>query len=121
MAVSKAGFVFTPSSQPVTINGANGTVSFSSVAQTFTLSGTISGAGGSGATVSVTGAATASATANTSGVYTISGLPKGTYTVTPSKAGGYVFTPATPECHHHNSKRNRQFQFRPRLHSFWHH
>jgi Domain of unknown function (DUF4082)/Bacterial Ig domain/Carboxypeptidase regulatory-like domain len=95
VAVSKAGFVFTPSSQPVTINGANGTVSFSSVAQTFTLSGTISGAGGSGATVSVTGAATASATANTSGVYTISGLPKGAYTVTPSKAGGYVFTPAT--------------------------
>jgi hypothetical protein len=95
VAVSKAGFVFTPPSQSVTINGGNGAVTFSSAAQTFTLSGTITGAGGSGATVSVTGTATASVTANTSGAYTISGLPQGTYTVTPSKTGGFVFTPGS--------------------------
>ena len=56
---TKSGFVMTPASLAVTINGANATANFTS-AQTFTLSGTISGAGGSGATVNLTGATTAS-------------------------------------------------------------
>jgi hypothetical protein len=60
-------------------------VNFSS-AQTWTLSGTISGSGGSGATVKLTGAATATVTANTSGQFTFTGLPNGSYTVTPSKS-----------------------------------
>lgn len=89
---SKAGFIMTPASQGVSINGANGTANFSS-AQAFTISGTISGAGGSGATVSLTGTATATTTANTSGVYSFS-VANGSYTVTPSKTG-YVFTPAS--------------------------
>jgi Domain of unknown function (DUF4082)/Bacterial Ig domain len=90
---SKAGFLYTPSSQAITVSGANATVNFSSAAQTFTISGTISGVGGNGATVSLTGAATASTTANASGIYSFSGLRNGSYTVTPSKAG-FVYTPA---------------------------
>ena len=91
---SKAGFIMTPPSQPVTINGANATANFSSAVQTFTLSGTISGTGQSGATVRLTGAATAATTTNSSGAYSFSGLVNGTYTVTPSKAG-FTFAPAS--------------------------
>jgi hypothetical protein len=90
---TKVGFVMTPTSQAVTINGANATANFTS-AQTFTLSGTISGAGGSGATVNLTGAKTASVTANTSGVYSFTGLANGSYTVTPTKSG-FVMTPVS--------------------------
>jgi hypothetical protein len=84
----------TPASQAVTINGANATANFSSAAQTFTLSGTISGAGGSGATVNLTGAKTASTTANTSGQYSFTGLVNGSYTVTPTKSG-FAMTPTS--------------------------
>jgi hypothetical protein len=91
---SKAGFVYTPASLAVTLNGANGTANFSSAAQTFTLSGTISGTGGSGATVALTGASTATVVASTSGVYSFVGLVAGTYTQTVTKAG-FVFTPPT--------------------------
>src|SRR5271165_1007384 len=92
---SKTGYVFTPASQAVTVNGANvSAVNFSSTAQTYSISGTISGSGGSGATVTLSGASTATTTANTSGSYTFTGLLNGSYTVTPSKTG-YVFTPAS--------------------------
>ncbi len=92
VAASKTGFVFTPASQTVTVSTANVTANFSS-AQTFTISGTISGTGGNGATVSLTGAATATTTASTSGAYSFTGVVAGSYTVTPSKAG-FAFTPA---------------------------
>jgi hypothetical protein len=55
------------------------------------ISGTISGAGGNGATVTLSGGA--SVTANTSGGYTFTGVVNGSYTVTPSKTG-FTFTPA---------------------------
>jgi hypothetical protein len=78
------------------VNGANITgINFSGVAQTFSVSGTISPvAGGSGATVTLSGAANATTTASTSGVYTFTGLANGTYTINPSHAG-YTFTPVT--------------------------
>ena len=88
---TKSGFVMTPANRAVTISGANATANFTS-AQTFTLSGTISGSGGSGATVNLTGAKTASTTANTSGVYSFTGLVNGSYTVTPTKSG-FAMTP----------------------------
>jgi hypothetical protein len=88
---SSGGYVFTPASQAVTVNGANATANFSSAGQTFTISGTVSGAGGNGATVNLSGAATATTTANASGVYTFSGVTNGSYTVTPTKTG-FVFT-----------------------------
>jgi len=91
---TKTGYTFSPASQPVTVNGANATANFSSTGQSFTISGTISGAGGASATVKLTGATTATVTANTSGVYTFTGVANGSYVVTPTKTG-YVFTPAS--------------------------
>ncbi len=93
---SKSGFTFTPPSQPATITNANITgVNFSSAAvPTFTISGTISGAGGSGATATLSGTASATVTADTSGNYTFTGVVAGSYTVTPSKSG-FGFTPTS--------------------------
>ena len=93
---TKAGFTFTPASQAVTVNGANVTVpAFSSAAQTFTVSGTISGTGGNAATVTLTSGTTtvATVTSSAAGVFTFSAVANGSYTVTPSKAG-FNFTPA---------------------------
>ena len=93
VAPSKSGFTFSPTSQAVTINGANLTgVNFSTV--TYTISGTINGAGGNGATVTLSGAASATVTANSSGAYTFTGLASGSYTVTPSLTG-FTFSPTS--------------------------
>jgi Domain of unknown function (DUF4082)/Bacterial Ig-like domain (group 2)/Bacterial Ig domain len=54
------------------------------------ISGTISGSGGNGATVTLTGGA--NVTANASGGYTFTGVANGSYTVTPTKTG-FTFTP----------------------------
>ena len=89
---ANSGFTFTPANQPITLNGANATANFSSIAQTFTITGTISGTGGNGATVSLIGTSTATVTANASGGYTFSGLANGSYTVTPMRSG-FSFTP----------------------------
>jgi hypothetical protein len=83
----------TPASQSVTISGTNKTANFTS-AQTYSISGTISGGGRSGATVSLTGAATATTTSNSSGAYTFSGLANGSYTITPSKSG-HLYIPGS--------------------------
>jgi hypothetical protein len=83
---TKTGYIFTPASQVVMVNGADKTANFSSK-QTYSISGTISGGGRSGATVKLTGAITATVTSNSSGVYTFTGLPAGSYTVTPTKSG----------------------------------
>ncbi len=92
---SHAGFTFSPGSQNATVSGANVTgINFTAAAQTFSISGTISGSGGNGATVTLSGASTATTTANASGAYTFSGLASGTYTVTPSHAG-FTFNPAS--------------------------
>jgi hypothetical protein len=61
---------------------------------TYSISGTIAGAGGSGATVALTGTSNPTVTADASGNYTFAGLLNGTYTVTPSKSG-FTFTPAS--------------------------
>ena len=91
---SKTGFTFAPTSQPVTINGANVTgVNFTATAQGFSISGSVSSAGAN-ATVALSGTSDASTTADASGNYTFSGLANGSYTITPSKSG-YTFTPAS--------------------------
>ena len=92
VAVGKTGFLYTPPSQPVSVRGGNASVAFSSTAQTYTLSGTISGAGGNGATVQLTGALTATTTASATGAFAFTGVPNGGYTVTVSKTG-FAFTP----------------------------
>jgi uncharacterized protein YjbI with pentapeptide repeats len=93
---TKSGYIYAPASQAVTVNGANITgVNFSSSAPpTYSISGTISGAGGPGATVTLSGAANAVVTADSGGNYSFGGLQNGNYTVTPSKSG-YVYTPAS--------------------------
>ncbi len=92
---SHTGYMFSPTSQSATVNGANVTgINFTATANpTFSISGTISPiAGGSGATVILSGAASANTTPNSSGNYTFIGVANGTYTVTPSNVG-YTFTP----------------------------
>jgi hypothetical protein len=92
---TNSGFTFSPASQNVTVNGANVTgVNFSSAAASFSSSGTISGAGGSGATVTLSGAANATTTADASGNYSFLNLANGNYTVTPSNIG-FTFNPAS--------------------------
>jgi len=92
VAPSNAGFTFTPASQPVTINNANMTANFTTV--TYSISGTISGPGGSGAIVTLSGTASASTGADASGNYSFGGLVNGSYTVTPSNSG-FSFNPGS--------------------------
>jgi len=68
---------------------------FNSGAATYSISGTISGAGGSGATVNLTGYSTATVTADAAGDYIFTSLKIGSYTVTPSKTG-FTFHPSEP-------------------------
>jgi GH18 family chitinase len=94
---TNTGYTFAPASQSVTISGANVTgLNFTaSIAQTYSISGTISPtAGGSGATLSLSGTATATTTADSSGNYTFSGLVNGTYTIAPYHTG-YTFSPVS--------------------------
>src|SRR3984885_5449714 len=93
---------FIPTSLAETITTANVTganfTATAAAAQTFSITGTISGAGGNAATVKLTGGTLAAAgttvTANASGVYTFTGLAKGSYTVTPSHTG-FTFSPTS--------------------------
>ena len=88
---SRSGFSFSPANQPVTVNSANVTgVNFSTV--TYSISGTISGTGGNGATLNLTGTSSATVTADVSGNYAFTGLQNGSYTVTPSNSG-FGFSP----------------------------
>lgn len=92
---SLTGYTFNPASQAVTINGATVTgVNFTATApaQTYSISGTITGT--SGASVILIGAASATTTTNSSGAYTFRGLVNGSYAVTPSESG-YTFTPTS--------------------------
>jgi len=80
-----------------TFNGGTKTAALTvnpSAGGTFSISGTISNAGGNAATVTLSGAASATVTASATGTFTFSSLANGSYTVTPSKSG-YIFTPAT--------------------------
>jgi hypothetical protein len=96
LTVSKSGTHVNPSSQPVTISGADvGPIVFSASIPTFSISGTISpAAAGSGATVTITGGVNGSTTADSSGNYTFANLDAGSYTVSASKTGA-TFSPAS--------------------------
>ena len=91
---SKNGYAYSPSSQSATINNAHALgLSFSSSAA-YTVSGTIGGPGGPGATVSLSGAATATVIADSSGNWAFPNLINGAYTVAVANPG-YAFTPAS--------------------------
>ena len=131
---SKSGFTFTPPSQRHCKQRQRAGVNFSSAAlPTFSISGTISGAGGNAATVTLSGTSSATVTASALGNYTFSNLVNGSYTVTPSKSG-FIFTPANKavtvsganvtggELHLHGAVSDRQDSFRRRFpHCLEHH
>lgn len=101
-----AGYTFTPTSRPATINDANATLaSFVStvlVPPTYTISGNVTGANLQGqggmqqgaVTVNLTGAATKTTTTDQNGYYSFTGIANGDYTVTPVRSG-LAFTPAS--------------------------
>ena len=93
---SNPGYSFSPSSQPVTLNGTNQTgVNFAAqaIASTYSISGNITpAASGSGATVTLSGTSSATTVADSNGNYAFTGLIAGSYTVTPNKSG-YTFNP----------------------------
>ena len=91
---TNSGYSFGPASQAVTISGGNAVANFTSALVTYGISGTITGTGGAGATLSLMGASTATITADGSGNFSFSGLLNGSYIVTPANTG-YVFTPVS--------------------------
>jgi hypothetical protein len=94
---SRSGFTFTPTSQPVTVNGAN-VLGINFTAQpvpTWSVSGTVSPpTSGSGTTLTLSGGASGTTTADGSGNFSFTGLANGAYTVTPSRSG-FTFTPTS--------------------------
>ena len=95
---TSAGYSFAPSSQSVTLNGADvAAINFTAqlISQTWNISGTLSPASiGSGATVTLSGATSATVTADSSGNYSFTGVGNGNYSITPTKAND-IFTPAS--------------------------
>ncbi len=91
---SKAGFTFSPGSQPATVNGSSITVgAFTATASpTYSISGNTGT--GAGVTVNLSGPSTASTTTDGSGNYSFSALANGsTYVISPTNSA-YVFTPS---------------------------
>jgi hypothetical protein len=90
-----AGYKFSPNSWVAFVSGANVTgVSLVATADATTkhsISGTITGAGSAGATITLSGDETGTTTTNASGYYIFSNLVDGDYVVTPSRTG-YTFT-----------------------------
>ncbi len=93
VGANKTGYSFSPPSQNVTLNGANGAANFSSTAQTWSISGTVTPAT-AGVSISLSGQSGGTTVTNASGNYSFSGLAAGTYTVAASLAG-YTFSPAS--------------------------
>ena len=75
-------------------------------AQPYTISGTISGAGGAGATVTLSGTSQATVTADASGNFTFANVFGGNYSITPSQTG-YVFVPGSQNVSDLSEQRDR--------------
>ncbi len=95
LAPSAAGYVFTPSSLALTVNGASiGGANFTATATTaatYGITGTVNGLPAGGAIVTLNGANVGSASTDAGGNYGFFGLTSGTYTVSVSLPG-YSFT-----------------------------
>ncbi|MBJ6725023.1 Ig-like domain-containing protein [Geomesophilobacter sediminis] len=93
---NKAGFTFSPASQPITISSGSVTANFTATAvTTYSITGSIAPAsGGSGTLLTLSGTAVGNTTADASGTFSFTGLNNGSYTITPSKSG-FSFTPAS--------------------------
>ena len=71
---SLTGYTFSPSSRSVTVNNADMTgQNFTATADTYSISGTVSGATAQGVTITLSGAASTTATTDSSGNYTLTG------------------------------------------------
>jgi hypothetical protein len=87
---SLTNYTFTPVSKSFTNISSNQTQNFTAGANTYTISGNISGA--SSVTVNLTGSSTASTTNDATGNYSFTVNAGGTYTITPNKTN-YTFNP----------------------------
>jgi probable HAF family extracellular repeat protein len=93
---SETGYVFSPASSKVSVNGKNvAGVNFTATA-VCSISGTVTVGNNPfpGVTVTLSGAKKASATTNSNGAFSFAGLSNGSYTVT-SGAAGYTFSPTS--------------------------
>lgn len=88
------GYSFDPESRAVTVSGASVTgIKFVSTWTGYSISGTVTGPGKEGVTLTLTPDLAASAKTDADGKYTITGITlNGNYTITP-KLAGYKFTP----------------------------
>lgn len=90
---ASTGFVFTPATINVNVNGSSVQgVNFTSALQTFAISGTVTGTGVNGTTLTITGGATTKT--DSAGNYQFTGVKNGSYTITPSQ-NGFVFSPTS--------------------------
>jgi len=90
-----AGYVFTPTSKAVVVYGSDMIADFvatASAANTYSISGKVSGAVAQGVRIDLSGDNTGSVITAADGTYTFAGLLAGDYTVTPYLSG-YVFDP----------------------------
>lgn len=87
-----AGFRWVAACAAVAVGACGGSGGGTPPAQTYSISGTISGSVLDGVLVTLSGAGSATTTTSGGGVYTFTGLAGGTYVVTPSRAG-YAFVP----------------------------
>jgi hypothetical protein len=93
ITASMTGYIFSPASISATVNNANlSGQNFTATANTYSISGTVSGAVVSGVTITLTGTGFSSTTTDSSGNYSFSGAQNGNYTITPSMPG-YIFCP----------------------------
>lgn len=92
---SKTNYTFSPASRSVNLTGINVTgQNFTATENTYTISGTVSGAVVSGVTITLTGSGSTTTTTDGSGNYSFAGAKNGSYTITASKTG-YTFSPAS--------------------------
>ncbi len=91
---SRSGYSFNPASLSVSVSGNVTGRNFTGTPLTYSLSGRVADASGTGLSGVTISDGTRTATTDASGNYTLSGIPAGSYTLTPSKSG-YSFSPAS--------------------------
>lgn len=95
---SLAGYTFNPISTIVTVSGANVSGKnfvATAAANTYSLSGTVTGPYVTGVTMTLSGAASGTVSTASDGTYSFAALAPGSYTLTPSLPG-YTYTPSAP-------------------------
>jgi hypothetical protein len=96
---SKAGYVFAPTSAPVTMTGSNVTQNFVATLLTYAISGSVkdsTNAPIAGVTVALSAPASMTTTTDASGNYTFAAVPNGSYTLTASMALWTIAPTSTP-------------------------